>query len=206
MFNLKSLLNQCLFAAALAGAAVGASAAPTSFHVNVDTTSLSGPGLLSLGFGQTGGAGLVTATVSNLTGSTGAIAPTGDVVLGANSFTIANSVVPDGSFADIDALFGGMFGFDIAFTGDFMNETGSEVSSLYLYLLDSAYGTLAGDQFTGVASFTIGQGVDIVADPTNLGFVSIAPLAAAAVPEPSQLLLMLAGLAMMGAVIRRRAR
>lgn len=198
MINTKTLIRQCLLALALAGSALGAVAGPINFHVDLDTSSLNGvSGMIDLYFSKVGLAGPVTAKVSNITGATGAIATFGDVSIdGAGRIVIANGPGLD-NFGDIDATFGDKFGFDVAFSGDFMNETGSDGSSLYVSLLDSGFQPLTGD-FLSVARFDVVPGIGIV---TN----GMAPIAAiTAVPEPSDALLMMTGLGLVGFMVRRR--
>ena len=204
MFNIKNLINKFLLALCLTAAASGAIAAPTSYHVAVDTTSLGGAGLISLGFGQTGNAGLVTATVSQLTGQVGAVTPTGAVTLSPSGFSIANTVTADGNFADIDALLGGLFSFDIAFSGNFLSETGLEVSSLYISLLDGGYQPLAGDAFTGIGAFSIAQGAGVSYRTPFANFITITANPEAVVPEPAALLLLLTGFGLMVVMVKRR--
>lgn len=207
MFNIKSLINQCLLAASLAVAATGAIAGPTSFHVAIDSGRLAQntPGYITLSFSQTGNAGAVVASVSNLTGNTGTVVQTGAVSGGDSAFTIANTVNADGNFADISALFGGLFSFDISFSGNFMNEAGTDVSTLLINLFDTSYVALVGDEFSGIGSFNVAQGSGVASTIVRAPYISITPLATAEVPEPSQLMLMLAALAIMGVMVRRRA-
>lgn len=204
MFNFKKLLQQCAASLVLASAAAGAFAGPTSFHVTVDTSTLTGFGLLSLSFAQSGGASPVLATISNLTGNTGSVAFAGDASGSPGAFTIGNAYDLNGNFADTEATFGGKFDFDISFVGDFLAKTGNEVSSLYVLLLDTDYSARAGDAVTGVGGFNLVQGSDIAILQGLRAFIDIQPNPAAAVPEPSQLLLMLAALAIMGAMVKRR--
>lgn len=198
MINTKTLIRQCLLALALAGSALGALAGPINFHVDLDTTSLSGAsGMIDLYFSKVGLAGPVIATVSNVTGLTGALTTYGDASIdGAGRLVIANGADFE-NYGDIGATFGGKFGFDVAFSGNFMNESGSDGSTLYVSLLDNGFASLTGDVF-GVAQFDVVPGVGIL---TN----GVAPIAAiTAVPEPSDALLMMTGLGLAGFMLRRR--
>jgi hypothetical protein len=198
MTNVQTFIRQCLLALALAGAALGALAGPINFHVDLDTRTLSGNGLISLSFTKLVGAGPVTAKVTNLTGPVGGVAATGAVSGDASGFTIANGPDAD-NFADIDAPFGGLFSFDIAFSGAFMDEVGLQTSTLYVFLLGTDYSSQAGDALFGVASLTVQPGVGIVRNAAFPAFVGIT-----AVPEPSELLLMMTGLGLVGLMVRRR--
>jgi hypothetical protein len=197
MTNLKTFIRQCLLAVALAGMALGASAGPVNFHVNVNTATLNGPGLISFYFSKLGAAGPVTAKVTNIMGDAGAVTPTGEVTVDAGGFTIANGE-PLLNFADVDAAFGGQFSFDIAFSGGFMDEAGLDSSTLFLSLLGTDYGVLAGDDF-GVAQFNVLPGMGIAANAAFPQFVSIS-----AVPEPSAMLMMFTGVGLVGFTARRR--
>jgi hypothetical protein len=197
MINLKTVIRQCLLAVALAGMALGAVAGPINFHVSLDTTTLSGPGLISFSFSKLGAAGPVTATVSNIMGNAGVVTPTGEVTVGADGFTIANGL-PLLNYADLDASFGNMFSFDIAFSGAFMDEVGLDSSTLFVSLLGTDYGVLAGDDF-GVAQFNVLPGVGIAANASFPEFATIS-----AVPEPSAMLLMMTGVGLVGFTARRR--
>lgn len=197
MTNFKTVIRQCLLAVALAGMAFGAVAGPINFHVSLDTTTLNGPGLISFYFSKLGAAGPVTATVTNIMGNAGAVAPTGEVTVGADGFTIANGL-PLLNYADVDAAFGDMFSFDIAFSGAFMDETGLDSSTLFVSLLGTDYGVLAGDDF-GVAQFNVLPGTGIAANASFPAFATIS-----AVPEPSAMLLMMTGVGLVGFTVRRR--
>lgn len=201
MTTAKTFIRKCLLAIALAGTALGAIAGPTSFHVDINTTTLSGAGLISLSFSKLGLAGPVTAQVSNFMGPISTVTGTGSAAT-AGGYSIANGPGTD-NFLDFEALFGGTFSFDIAFTGNFMDETGLDTSSLFVSLLDFGYNSLAGDPLFGVASFTVQPGVGIVAKADFPAFAAI-NANATAVPEPSSMLMMMTGLGLVGFTARRR--
>lgn len=69
MLNVKNLFARTLLALTLASGAGMALAAPTTYHVNVDTSSFEGNGYLDLNFGALGNAEQATAYLSNFTGS-----------------------------------------------------------------------------------------------------------------------------------------
>ncbi|MDB5961380.1 MAG: hypothetical protein JWP59_2674 [Massilia sp.] len=197
MFNLKSLLRNCCAAAVLAGASLGAMATPVTYHVAIDTSTLSGDGLLTLSFVQNGNAGPVVATVTKLTGLVSGVTATGDVTADADSLTIGNAI--GDNFIDLNATFGGEFGFDLMFSEGYLNETASAFSSLYVFLTDTDYVNLAGDLSTGLGHFDITGGSRIIT------VINAPSLLTVEVPEPSELLLVLTALAAMGVTMRRRA-
>ena len=202
MFKVKNLLRHAVLALALVGSPFAAIAAPVSFHVDLNTSTLSGPGYIDLQFGALTSAPLTTVTFSNFMGAFGAVDfSDGDVVVNADgSYTLGN--LPDiGSLLSFNALFGAHLGFDLAFSDDHASATGTDGSTLTIALLDSAFTAIGGAY--GVAQFdlTPGSGVN---SSVNASFASIGPVVNA-VPEPSDLVMMLTGLALLGFTLRRRA-
>jgi hypothetical protein len=204
MTTAKTFISKCLLAIALAGTALGAIAGPTSFRVDVNTTTLTGNGFLSLAFSNLGAAGPVTAQVSNVTGLVTGSSTTGNVdAVSPGVFAIGNGPGPD-NFLDLEATFGGMFSFDVTFTGAFMDEVGIDTSNLFVYLFDSNFNSLAGDANFGVANFLVQPGVGIVTSAQFPAFAAITAIDATAVPEPSSMLMMMTGLGLVGFTARRR--
>jgi hypothetical protein len=198
MFNVKTLLRQCLLAVALAGASLGALAGPTSFHVELDTAGLGNAQYIDFFFSKIGAAPDATVTVSNFTGDSLAVDyAEGAVTFNGGSVTIANG--PDFSnLVDYTAAFGGMFGFDLVFSTDFLASSSLDNSMFSISVLDAGLAPLAGT----MAQFELsGTGIAVV----SAGRYTITPLAATAVPEPSDLLMMVTGLGLVGLVRRRRA-
>ena len=199
MTNPITLLRQGLLALMLAGASLGAMAAPIYYHVDLDTTLAgSTSGVISFQFAAIGAPAPLTATVSNFTGATNGQAPTSEVAIDANgNFVIAN----DFSYADVAAMFGGLFSFDVAFSGDLAGVNGSDSSTLVVSLLDENLNTLLGDGLFGVVRFEILPVVGAVPVDALAGVVGVT-----AVPEPGNLALMLMGIAMLGFTVRRKMR
>jgi hypothetical protein len=205
MFNFKTVLRHALFAVALASTALAAHAGPR-YHVTVDATSFSAAdaGYLDIGLFGVGGSAAAIATVTNLQGnivgldtfSSGIAEPTPGV------FVLSNQL---GSYLSHDVTLGGMFSFDVDFSGDFLTtpDAFGYVSPFDVTLYDVGLATLA------ELSFELTQLSG--AGPATVGLLPGATLAnatlvtAAAVPEPSELLLMLTGLGLVGFMVRRKA-
>lgn len=205
MINTKKLLGQCLLAAALASSALSAIAASTSYHVAVDTTGLSGTGSLDMFLGSGTTALPLTATLSNFSAAFGAVdlALSGDYAVGpGGSFTLVNGL----GYNDLTRFLalGGMVGFDVAFSGAFIDTVGNEGGLFNVGLYDAS-GDLVGNPF-GIASITLDA-----TSPTTFtlaaeqGLATVSAITASAVPEPSALLMMLTGLGLVGFMARRKA-
>jgi hypothetical protein len=198
------LLRQCLLAIALAGTALGALAAPTSYHVTLDTAPLAADAqYIEFFFSYAGNAAPVTATVSNLAGAFGTVADqAGTVSVNADgTLTLGNGAAPgDWNYIDFNAVFGGMFGFDVAFDTGFLGDPGTDGSIFSLSVLDAGLQPLGGD--FALAQFTLTAANGIVPAPPGR-LVTISPNVTA-VPEPSAMLMMMTGLGLVGFIARRR--
>ncbi|HEU5436344.1 MAG TPA: NF038129 family PEP-CTERM protein [Telluria sp.] len=202
MYNVKTLLRHAVLALALAGSSLAAMAAPISFHVDVNTTTLTGDGYLDLQFSALGSAPLTTVTFSNFTGAVGAVDFfDGEVLFNADgTFTLAN--LPGmGGLLSFNALFGGALGFDLMFSDDYAAVAGTDGSTLTVGLLDTAFAPIGGD--FGIARFELTPGVGVQTS-VNGDFAAIGPVVAA-VPEPDAWLLLATGLGLLGFTQRRRA-
>jgi len=199
MFNVKTFLRQAALALALASSSLAALAGPIGFHVNVDTNGRTGQGFLDLMF-NTSGTTPLTASISNFSGAFGSPVIAEQVVFNPDgSFVLAN--LPDfGSYLRFDVSLGGAFGFDILFSDDQSMDLGDGGSLLSVGLGD-ADGVL-GDPF-GIVQIELRQGLGLGTLYADAGFAEVSAVTAA-VPEPSDWLLMATGLALLGASLRRR--
>lgn len=202
MFNLKSLCKQALFALMLALAAGSAAAGPT-YHVAIDTTTLAVNGTGHMDFllaGNVPGAETIV-TLSNFSGAFGGETERFGGVAGAlpGLLTLVNTDTLN--YLTQAVAFGGLFGFDVSLSGAFETTGGADgaVFGVSLFNQDmDAY--LAAD----IVSFSL-----IPAAGGTAALVTASAIdgmaAATQVPEPSELLLMLTGLGLMGWIVRRRA-
>lgn len=204
MFNIQTLLRQAMLALVLCGATIAAHAdvIPGSFRVTLNSAGVTDAAFLDMSFASFGGAAEATATVSNLQGAFGDVDSSTDGVafLPDGVFTISNQGTNYLTFAITP---GGSFSFDVAFGGAFLTEVGDFTSFFSSALLDGGYMPLVGE--LGDAIFSITQlsadgAAAISFETSDIGAVS----QGTDVPEPSELLLMLTGLALIGAMARRR--
>lgn len=202
MFNAMRFLRQAVVALALAGSSLAALAAPISFHVDIDTTSLADGGFLDLQFNGLLPATPATATFSNFSGAFGATDFMDNVVLNLDgSFTLANG--PDfGSYLSFNVGFGGLLGFDVLFNDDYSLDGGTDGSSLTVGLFNEAGAIGSDDGIIARIDLIPGFGADaqVTGQFATIGAVD------ADVPEPSDWMLMATGLALLGFTLRRSAR
>ena len=203
MFNFSTQLRHAVLGLALAAASLCAHAdvIPGFYHVTLNTGAAAGSGGY-LDF-QFTGAGTTTAlaTISNLQGAVTGIDASMDkgtvTGLGPGSFSMVN----DGAYLSHFVDLGGIFSFDVAFSGDLLNTIGLEASSFTV----AAYGA----DLAGIGDLAYALQIELFqpngVDPLNMVVSADAALAAVtAVPEPSELLLVLTGLALIGWTAGRR--
>ena len=198
MLIMKNLFSRALLAFALATSAGATMAVPTAYHVNVDTTSLAGTGLLDLSFIGLGTPDSATAVLSNFTGSYGAVYDSFGAISGDVSTSVALGNVAAANYLTQVVNFGGLFGFDILF--DFEEADIGTRFALNMYLPE-------------LSDFAFGEGSLVEVDLNPAGTIELfakTPFASitaitAEVPEPGQWLLMATGLLLLGATVRRRS-
>ena len=208
-FSFKQFLCQALCALSFLGLAAQASA-QTQFNVVIDTTSIAGGGWLDLQFnpGQEN-APAATAMLSNFQGLTSSVdaqvsgAVTG--LLGGN-VQFGNSAAFNNLFQSVQL--GQRISFNVSFSGAFLTAPSDIGTSFSLSLFAADQATLLGngnpdsgslltfELFSPLSSGQFGSVTPVVFDG---GLVSVS-----AVPEPSEWLMMVAGLAALGVVAQRR--
>jgi hypothetical protein len=194
MTKLKSFFSRALLAVALATGA-GVAAAGPLYHVDLDLSSFSGNGNHDLQFMSAGEYSPTTATLINFSQH---FNEGGDKTFSVEGTVQEGKVVfSNEDWADLfqSVNLGHHLGFDISFTGP---DGGVGGSAFTIDLWNGA----------GDAMLVEEHLLQIFVHPGDIGFeasqyASFGP--AAAVPEPSAALLVLIGLAMAGAVSRRRA-
>ena len=189
MFTTKALFTRALLALTLLLGALPAFAGPT-YKVAVDTASFSTARYLDLQFIGLGSAGPATAYVSNLSGAFTGFTPEGNVDGDLSSGFIFDN---GGGFNAVlfDLTPGGLFQFDVRFDGsDFGDGTTFSVG-----LLDEALENLLG---AFVRIELMPGAPDVVDAPAGVDV--------AAVPEPSDWMLLATGLFLLGVTRRMQRR
>ncbi|MCE3604888.1 NF038129 family PEP-CTERM protein [Massilia sp. P8910] len=199
MFNFKTFAKQALLAASLAFGIGNATAGPT-YHVDINTSNFSGAGSVDFLLSGFLGASGAVATVSNFSGAFGTEAFRSGSVVG----TLPNALVFDNSkpFNSItqNLTLGGFFGFDVSFSGDFLTVPG--FGSTFSVAMFDAVGDylLPGDS---LVEFNLKP---IAADGAAKVSFEAANIVHVSVPEPSDILLVITGLGLVGFVRRRSAK
>ncbi|MBZ2206843.1 NF038129 family PEP-CTERM protein [Massilia soli] len=204
MFNIQNLLRQAMLALVLCGASIAAHAdvIAGSYRVTLNS-NVAGATFLDMNFNGFDGAAVATATISNLQGAFNGVDSTIGIVgeLPGGVFSIDNQ---GSNFLTHSITAGGLLSFDVVFSGAFMTDLGEFTSVFSAALLDADYMPLGNPE--GDVIFSIAQLSAAGAAAVGIETFGDAMVTVNAVPEPSELLLMLTGLALMGAMVRRRQR
>lgn len=200
MRNLKSFIKHSLLALALF--ASGAALAGPTYRVSVDTSTYSGQGLMDFTFLANIGATSASALLGNFGGAFGAEYERSMGVAGAIPGGLAFDNQDGGSYLTQFVNLGGLFSFDVRFEGDFATVDNVDGSQFNVTLYSEDFGGFIGVEGS-FASFALlppsnGEPGGTLVSSAD-GFATVAQ-----VPEPSDLLLALTGLALMG-LVRRRA-
>jgi len=189
MFNIQKHLRHAVLAVGLAAASLTASAGvlPT-YHIGIADTATADIAAIDFLLTTLGGTVPVTATLSHFTGAPldegdiyGSVTPTAD------GFKFSNAE----SFNYLITGVNGPFAFDLNFSEDFLGAGNPADGSLLSIALFDSNGMIIGNQ-DGSLNFSLSTtGVVTI---SNSSLVSVKEIAAAAVPEPADWLLMLTGL------------
>ncbi|TFW32878.1 NF038129 family PEP-CTERM protein [Massilia horti] len=190
MFNVQKHLRHVVLALGLAAASLtaGATVLPT-YKIDVANTATSDIAYIDFVFGSIDGAAPVTASLSHFTGiplseldRTGAVSGTSD------GFIIGNA----GAYNDLFLAVDGPFAFDLNFSEGFLGFASTfDSNSFFSIVLYDSLSNVIGDP-NGALNFSLSKTGVVVTSTSSL--LSLTPVAAVAVPEPADWVLMLTGL------------
>lgn len=197
MFTIKNLFSRALLALALMSSAGATLAAPVAYRVAIDTSSLSGEGLLDFSFIGGGTYQSANAVLSNFSGSFGDVYDAFGAVTGDTTSSITFGNLPGDNYLTQVVNFGGLFRFDALF-----DAAPADVGTLFgvnLYLPEFADFALGEGALVGIELNANGSITPEVRRP----YATLTPMDIAEVPEPGQWLLMAIGLFAMCSTMRR---
>jgi hypothetical protein len=201
MFNIQKHLLHIALALGMAAAslAAGATVLP-AYKISIADPAASDIAFFDLVFGGTGGAAPAHATLSGFTGvPLVELDRQGDVSSTPDTFVFGNATAYNDLYLGVD----GPFAFNLSFSeGAPGYASAFDYSSFTIALYDSN-SNLIGDP-EGALQFSLSQTGLAVKSTSSL--VRFAPLAAAAVPEPADWMLMLTGLVFVLAMTRSNGR
>jgi hypothetical protein len=200
MMFIRTFLRRCALALTLATCSLAASADPINFHVDLDTSALgAGSGYVDFYFGANSADSFAgSATISHLAGFGPLGYTAGGVTANANgSYTLTNLPALD-NFFGLAASFPGAFSFDVAFDAGFLSYFGTDHSALTVSLFDTDFNLLGAASTFDLQPGNVLGGASIVVTAGDGATIS-------AVPEPSQLLLVLTALAAVVLIRRQRS-
>ncbi|MGK5020574.1 NF038129 family PEP-CTERM protein [Janthinobacterium lividum] len=202
--KLHLTLRRVALAAMLAASSSVALADPLGYHVEIDTRAFSGAGFLDFAFiaGNDPAPG-ASATLSHFSGAFGALESKEGSVSGSlpGTLVFGNSGAYNDWFHHV--TLGGKFGFNIVFSGDFLNKSGNVGTTFGVGLLDASATSYLGNVNGNLLQFELTPlNGGLPASIAGSTYASIATISA--VPEASEWMMLTGGLALIGFALRRR--